>query len=212
MTCSLCGSEVGESFSGTEGIKLHRCSNCWLVFKDPELHPSAEEEEYRYAQHNNSDDCPGYRDFLNQALAPTLPYLDFGMEGLDFGCGPNPVLARMLDEAGYSCTYYDPFFFPDLPDDRQDFIMATECFEHFFAPAAEMKLLTALLRPHGTLTVMTHRWDEETDFSTWWYLRDPTHVSFFHRKTFDYLCSRFGYQVEEVASDKVIVLRKMVVV
>ena len=80
------------------------------MFKDPELHPSAEEEEYRYAQHNNSDDCPGYRDFLNQALEPTLPYLDFGMEGLDFGCGPNPVLARMLDEAGYSCTYYDPFF------------------------------------------------------------------------------------------------------
>jgi SAM-dependent methyltransferase len=111
------------------------------------------------------------------------------MEGLDFGCGPNPVLPDILKSAGYGCLNYDPIFFLDFPDERVDFIFATETFEHFFNPLREMKFITALLRPGGILTVMTQRWKSPDQFADWWYVRDITHVSFFHKKTFDYICS-----------------------
>src|SRR5690606_19185702 len=101
--------------------------------------------------------------------------------------------------------------FPELPDERQDFIFATECVEHFFNPHQELKLLTALLRPAGTLTVMTDLWGENTDLETWWYIRDSTHVSFYHAKTFDYICSKYGYDIAYSDNQKVMVLRKRVV-
>ncbi|GAO29350.1 putative methyltransferase associated with DUF414 [Geofilum rubicundum JCM 15548] len=140
-----------------------------------------------------------------------MPFLEPDMEGMDFGCGPNPVLARMLEKNDCACSYYDPFFFPELPDERQDFIFATECFEHFFDPNQELKLLTALLRPDGTLTIMTNFWDETMDVANWWYLKDSTHVSFFHTKTFEYICTRYGYDLAYSDNQKVIILRKKVV-
>ena len=119
----------------------------------------------------------------------------------------------MLDEAGYSCTYYDPFFLSGLARRSAGIsVWLPSALNTFLRQPAEMKLLTALLRAHGTLTVMTHRWDEETDFSPGGTRATDPMFPFFTARLSDYLCSRFGYQVEEVASDKVIVLRKMVVV
>jgi hypothetical protein len=76
----------------------------------------------------------------------------------------------------------------------------------------EMKLITALLRPGGILTVMTHRWTNLDQVADWWYLRDKTHVVFFHRKTFDYICSQFGFAILFDDGDKVMVMEKEVVV
>jgi len=210
MKCTLCAGEDLVVFKGVDGITFYQCHHCFLIFKSSGDWLKPEDEKDRYSQHNNTEECPGYIEFLNKALEPTLPFLEADMEGMDFGCGPNPVLAGMVQKNGSQCSYYDPFFFPELPDERQDFIFATECFEHFFNPGQELKLLTALLRPSGTLTVMTDFWTENTDIETWWYMRDVTHVSFFHAKTFDYICARFGYDKEYSDDSKVIILRKRV--
>lgn len=211
MKCTLCEGGDLTTVKGIDEMVLNKCNQCFLVFKSPDNWPRPEDEKERYSQHNNTEECTGYMDFLSKALEPTLPFLEADMEGMDFGCGPTPVLAKMVEKQGCQCSHYDPFFFPELPDERQDFIFATECFEHFFKPGQELKLLTALLRPSGTLTIMTDLWTEDTDFATWWYLRDATHVSFFNTKTFDYICSRFGYDKEYDDHSKVIILRKKVV-
>jgi hypothetical protein len=211
MKCTLCAGTNTEMFKGNGGDIFYRCNHCFLIFKTPTSWLGTEEEKERYIQHNNTEECPGYVEFLSQALEPTLPFLEPDMEGMDFGCGPNPVLARMVENNGCACSYYDPFFFPELPDERQDFIFATECFEHFFDPHQELKLLTALLRPSGTLTIMTNFWSEALNIEKWWYTKDPTHVAFFHTKTFDYICARYGYDLEYSDNTKVVILRKKLV-
>lgn len=211
VKCPLCSQSVGHEMRGPANIGLYHCSNCELVFKDPKSLPSQSEEKERYLEHNNDESSKGYVDFLNKAVKPTLDFLDPGMEGLDFGCGPNPVLSQIVTEAGYGCANYDPLFFPELPDERLDFIFATECFEHFFHPSKEMRLITALLRPGGILTIMTNRWSELEKVSDWWYVRDKTHVVFYHQKSFEYLCKTFGYTVLSDDGDSVLVLQKEVV-
>jgi len=211
MTCTLCGEKDLNAFKGACEVTFYKCNHCFLIFKAAEHRCTPDCEKERYNQHNNTESCPGYVEFLDKALLPTLPFIDENMEGLDFGCGPNPVLARMIEKKGFNCSYYDPLFFPELPDERHDFIFATECIEHFFDPHQELKMITALLRPSGTLTVMTEFWNEEMDLKQWWYMNDPTHVSFFHIKTFDYICTRYGYDKEYSDNQKVIILRKRVV-
>lgn len=212
MECPLCKQNEVTSFKGVDQILFWKCAECYLIYKDSVYHLPLHEEHDRYLKHNNTLDCPGYIDFLNQALKPALPFLDSEMQGLDFGSGHNPVLAELLNKSGFSCNYFDPFFFPELPDERLDFIFSTETFEHFVNPYKDIKLITSLLVPDGLLTVMTHRWNEHTDLSTWWYMREHTHVSFFHKKTFDYICDEFGYNQEYDDGEKVIILRKNVVI
>lgn len=211
VLCPLCSHIVNSNFTGGVNTKLWHCNNCELIFKDPSERPSYDNEEQRYREHNNNDQNKGYVDFLKQAVNPALSFLAPEMTGLDFGCGPNPVLSTIVKQSGYDCLNYDPFFFPDLPDERMDFIFATESFEHFFYPCREIKMITALLHPSGILTVMTHRWKELDNIASWWYVRDKTHVSFYHRKTFDYICSKYGYNILYDDGEKVLVMEKVVV-
>ncbi|MDG5799261.1 class I SAM-dependent methyltransferase [Marinilabiliaceae bacterium ANBcel2] len=182
-----------------------------LIFKDPKNFLSPESEKKRYKEHNNQPDNKGYVNFLSKALEPTLPFLKEAMSGLDFGCGPNPVLASMIKKKGFECDHYDPFFYPELPDERKEFIFATECFEHFFNPANELQLISSLLCPSGTITIMTNQWDESTDFNSWYYLKDNTHIAFYHSATFDFICKKFGFSKEYDDGESVVVLSKNVV-
>jgi len=212
MLCPLCSHTANNPFNSPLEVKLWHCSNCELVFKDPESRPSLGEEEARYLEHNNDGGEKGYVDFLKLAINPAMEFFEPRMDGMDYGCGPNPVLSTIIKAAGHDCFNYDPIFFPELPDERMDYIFATESFEHFFNPLREMKLITALLRPGGILTVMTHRWKELDQVADWWYLRDKTHVAFFHKKTFDYICHQFGFAILFDDGEKVMVMEKEVVV
>ncbi len=211
MKCLLCNHPNPISLKGKNEIQFWQCPQCKLTYKDPSLFPKSHEEKHRYLKHTNSLADNGYVNFLSQAVEPTLPFLTHNAFGLDFGCGPSPVLQSLIEKNGYTCELYDPYFFPELPDERKDFIFATECFEHFFEPAKEMQLITSLLIPQGVLSIMTQRWNEETDFSTWWYAQDKTHVLFFHNDTFQYICKRFNFSVLHDEGEKVIVLQKNVV-
>ncbi len=211
MKCLLCNHPNPISFKEEHSVQFWQCPQCKLTYKDPSLFPGPHEEKHRYLKHLNSKNDEGYVAFLNQAIEPTLPFLTHNALGLDFGCGPTPVLSSIIEKDGFTCELYDPYFFPELPDERKDFIFATECFEHFFEPAREMQLITSLLIPQGVLSIMTQRWDEETDFSTWWYAQDKTHVLFFHNDTFQYICRQFNFSVLHDDGEKVIVLQKNVV-
>lgn len=170
--------------------------------------PSAESERERYEKHQNSIHDFGYISFLNIAIEATLPFLESGMKGLDFGCGPNPVLSQLLEKRGLPCAWYDPFFFPDKPECTFDFIFATECVEHFHNPRAEFLYISSLLNKEGILTIMTSMWDEESSLKDWYYLRDYTHVSIFHPKTIEFIADAFDFNTVYTDQKKVVVLRK----
>lgn len=169
---------------------------------------SLEEEKSRYELHNNSIDNQGYVNFLKQAIKPAIKYLAPKSYGLDYGCGPAPTLNLLIKEKGFDCRNYDPLFFPEFPYMSFDFIFATECFEHFFYPLKELKQINTILKNQGHLVVMTSFWNERTDFRQWHYTNDPTHVIFFHKKTFDFIAAEFRYQIVYFDNERVIILRK----
>lgn len=218
--CILCSSPNVTPLAVVDARPYFHCESCGLAFMSPEFRPTPEQERARYALHNNDPADERYRQFLTQVSEPLVPRLHPGAEGLDFGCGPGPTLSVMLREQGFHVRDYDPFF--ALDDDAlqrtYDFITCTETVEHFHHPADEFRTLDALLRPGGLLAVMTEILDDTPDtlangqrhprpgdlagqpphepaFAKWWYVRDPTHVCFYRRRTMLWIAEWRHWQV-----------------
>lgn len=198
LTCPLCGASASSPLGRVHGRDFHDCANCGLAFVDPRQRPALADERARYETHRNDPDDEGYRAFLARAANPLLERVPAGAEGLDYGSGPGPTLSRMLSEAGRPTRDYDPFFAPDESALRRtyDFVVCTETAEHFFEPAHEFDRLDEVLRPGGWLAVMTTMRDDRRSFADWWYVRDPTHVSFYRWRTMEWIASRHGWAVE----------------
>lgn len=214
LECPLCLALAERTHDGSNAVRgaddrrYQRCPNCSLIFVDPAHHPSLEEERARYEAHENGIEKPGYVAFLRRVLDPMLPYLQRGMRGLDYGSGPRPTLSLLAKEEGLDCEDYDPLFGPRDLDPPYDFIFSTETFEHFRQPATEVERIHALLKPGGLLGIMTDRWTTLQDFAKWYYTRDPTHISFYHADTLDFLCTRFGFTPIWMDVSRVAVFRK----
>lgn len=209
VTCPLCGDSGPHPTTSASDRTLHDCGLCGLVWVNPGEHPSAEEERSRYDEHENDPADPRYRAFLSRLADPLALRLPPGARGLDFGCGPGPALALMLTDAGYPTATWDPFYAPDQGPlaDRYDFVTATEVVEHFHDPAGSFRRLNALVRPGGFVGIMTALLTDDVTVETWWYVRDPTHVSFYRPRTLDWLAHRLGWTLEE-RTDRVAIFRK----
>ncbi len=163
----------------------------------------------RYLEHENDPEDMKYRQFLNRLARPLLKRMPAGLNGLDYGCGPGPALALILQEAGHRVQLYDPFFFPRQETLKKsfDFIVCTETAEHFHFPREEFKRLNLMLRPGGWLGIMTTFLVDRKDFPDWYYRRDPTHVVFYRRETFYALARIFAWQCE-IPAENVVIMRK----
>ncbi len=186
LSCPLCLKKTTKELCQT----LHRCDECKLVFKASEQHLESSEEKARYETHQNKED-DGYIGFLNRLRVPLLEHIRGFKKGLDYGCGPGPVLKRLLERDGFFMRAYDPFFAPELIQDSYDFITCTEAIEHFFNPQKEIEQMLSLLKQGGVLALMTQTYKENDDLSDWWYARDPTHVCFYHQETFEWLAQKY---------------------
>ena len=209
MNCPLCNCLTEKSFVAN-GKNYYRCDNCGLVYMDENDRLCADDEKKRYSFHQNSIDDDGYVSFLGRVIEPTMKYLSAGAKGLDYGCGPNPVLAQIIKGKGFECDFYDPYFFPQCNfSAKYDFIFATECFEHFFNPSHELDKICTLLNNNGILGIMTEFLPQNTDFTDWYYKNDPTHVCFYNEKSIGYICSKYNFK--ELYNDKhrVIILKKL---
>ncbi len=114
---------------------------------------------------------------------------------LDFGCGPEAVLAELMRKDGFDCDIYDPYFFPELPKKSYDLVISTEVFEHFRDVRAELYSIRSFLAPGGFLAVMTSFHDAIVHFEDWWYTSDPTHICFFSARTFEWIAGEFGFNI-----------------
>lgn len=197
--CPLCASRESLLLLSDQAAQLYfRCPTCELIFLDPGQRLAAGDEARRYLEHRNDGADPGYVDFLRRLADPVAGRLPAGARGLDFGCGPAPVMSDMLSARGFPCTAYDPFFQPDeaLLDAQYDYVTCSEVVEHLHEPGDTFALMGRLLARGGLLGVMTRFHGHEAPFESWWYRRDPTHVCFYAEPTMHWIAARHGWAVE----------------
>lgn len=208
-TCPLCRHRPSGAYHRDRAREYLRCPVCALVYVPSGYHLSRAEEKQRYDTHRNSPDDPGYRGFLGRLFEPLAARLPPGSEGLDYGSGPGPTLSVMFEETGFGMRNYDPFYAPDgsVLQRRYDFVTCSETAEHFAHPGAEFATLLELVRPGGWLGVMTQMLEASVRFGEWYYKKDPTHVAFYSRASFEWLAARHGLRVLFVSSS-VILLRR----
>eukprot|EP00741_Cyanophora_paradoxa_P002038 tig00000545_g1975.t1 len=196
--CPLCGGP-GRFFATAHKKDYHECTVCRLAFMLPAFFVTEAAEVARYKEHNNNPEDAGYRDFLLRAFAPVEGRLPPGASIIDYGSGPVPALAAILRERGYAVETYDKYFAPDEAAlaRQYDLVLCTETAEHFQDPAREWERLAGLLRPGGTLSLMTGVLNTDADgFKKWWYIRDPTHVVFYRRETLEWIARGRGWAVQ----------------
>lgn len=197
--CSLCGGKT-RIIHHTRIADFHYCTNCEYIYKDERFHVSMEDALKIYNNHNNSIEDPRYVEFFYKFLYDAVfPYVNEGKEGFDFGSGPSPVLAQILErDHGYEMDIYDLFYAPDkvYQGKRYDLVTTTEVVEHLKDPITVFRLLKDLLKADGTLAVMTlfHKNDEEY-FKNWHYIRDLSHISFYTVKTLQFIADQTGLEM-----------------
>jgi SAM-dependent methyltransferase len=197
QNCILCNSSSIFPIKFSKPIRQARrfmfCPACELIFVPDEYHLSPEDEVARYRLHENTLSNDGYVRMFLEKIALIHRYCPDARNVLDYGCGPEPVLAHLLRREGFDCDVYDPYFFPVLPESSYDLVISTEVFEHFRDVRAELCRIRSLLNPGGFLTVMTSFHDSTRDFRDWWYISDPTHVCFFSMRTFEWIEKELGF-------------------
>jgi hypothetical protein len=209
LACPLCASYESRPLATDAGEYFH-CGECDLRFLHHGARLDAHEEKTRYQSHENQIDDPGYRKFLEPLFHEIGARVRPGAHGLDFGAGPGPALADMFRVANFNVEIYDPYFWPDESKLEQtyDFVVASEVVEHLYSPAEEFARLFSLLKPGGHLGLMTLLVEPHTDFATWYYRRDPTHVVFYSRATFEWIAHRFGFSELSFRGERVVTLRR----
>jgi hypothetical protein len=209
-SCPLCGSVDSKSYHTDTSRDYLHCPQCQLVFVPPchWLAPAAEKAIYDLHQNNPQD--AGYRRFLSRFTEPLLKVIGCRKQGLDFGCGPGPVLASILQEHGHQVALYDPYYqnSPDKLTGSYDFICATEVVEHLRQPDQEFKRLFALLKPGCWLGIMTKLVLDQQAFSRWHYIRDLTHICFYSHDTFRYLAEKFNAELKFADKDVILLQKK----
>ena len=204
----MCGSAV-SFYCADKRRDYYRCSSCCAVHVPHEFHLSSAEEKLEYDKHENHIDDEGYRRFLSRMANPIADAVAVGASGLDFGCGPGPALAAMLEAKGFSMSIYDKYYANDVQvlARKYDFICATEVVEHLQAPMQVVESLWGSLNAGGVLGVMTKRADNLEKFKSWHYKNDPTHIVFFHEKTFQWLANRLSASLRIISDDVVFLVK-----
>lgn len=191
---------------------FHYCSGCEFIFLDPRFRLNKEEEKARYELHENSIEDEGYVQFLENFIAQGFePFAGSGssLRVLDYGSGPSPVLAELLKRRGYTVDTYDPFYKPKAELGLYDFIVSTEVFEHFYEPMDDITRVVSLMKSGAHLSIMTSFSPGLEQFEAWWYKNDPTHVSLYKPKTFEYIADKLGLELVQHNEKDIITLSKV---
>jgi hypothetical protein len=198
--CILCNHETQAFRHEKFDVTYYRCFHCELISKDSKDFVSEDEALKIYNYHNNAIEDSRYVAYFNHFLEDSVfDYTNEGKKAFDFGSGPSPVLAQILERHyGYDVDIYDLFYAPDKVYENQkyDLVTTTEVVEHLENPLPYFELFASLLKPDGVLAVMTqfHKNDDDL-FLNWHYMRDMSHISFYTPKTMAYIASKVGLKV-----------------
>ena len=192
LICPLCNG-TSKAFYKDE---FYECLNCKGIFRPFNKLLDKEKEKERYESHTNDSDDLGYQNFVLPITSSVLKEYKKDDLGLDFGCGKDSPIVKILRQNEYKIFEYDPYFFDDKSalEKKYDYIACCEVIEHFYNPKKEFELLYKLLKDEGVLYLMTGIYNENIDFLKWWYKNDLTHVFIFQEKTFNWIKKEFGFK------------------
>lgn len=212
MKCKICSEPVIAFYDDYMKCQTYHCKACQFIFKDEGAVISEGKELKVYQQHNNTEENLGYvamfQDFIDKTVNPHKATVK---SALDFGSGPNPVLAGMLQRSGFETDYYDKFFAPEKVYEGKtyDLITSTEVIEHISDVQSVMALFSTHLNAGGYLALMTQfHPDDREAYLNWWYRRDPTHIAFFRPHTFNVLAEQHGFKCIYNDEKKIVLLQK----
>lgn len=195
--CKICGSETREFYDKNFDVHYYQCCRCEFIFRDESALISVDEEKEDYDRHNNTYEDQYYTDMFRNLLDTcVVPFRTEGRKALDFGSGPEPVLAKVLtDEYGYDTDIYDLFYAPDkvYENKKYDLITCTEVVEHLMDPMYYFRLFKSLIKDDGIIAIMTlFHPNDDAKFLNWHYHREPTHISYFTPKTMTTIADTLG--------------------
>ncbi len=208
--CILCGHET-HLFDGPLHITYLHCPHCELIFKHEDFLPTKQSEQERYEEHNNDEENQGYIQYMDAFIQRNIIPLNGIKTILDFGSGPYPMLTKRLQLHDYQVTHYDPFFYDDKSylSKSYDLIILVEVLEHIFQPQSILQQLMPILRPGGYLLIQTEfRTMTITEFTTWWYRRDKTHIAFYNLDTIRYLSDALSLKIVSTNNTNTILFQK----
>jgi len=207
--CPLCNNLQTYTFSQDKKREYFRCRNCHIIFVPQIYHLDNEKEKKRYDLHINNSNDKNYISFLSRIINPLISYISPYSNGLDFGCGPGPILKKILCDYNYNIDEFDIYFKNDshLLNKKWDFIVSTEVFEHLSKPYDVLLQLWSILNYNGIILIMTNLYHNEIDFKSWYYKGDPTHISFFSKETFQWISREINCNIEFFDKD-IIILKK----
>ena len=192
--CPLCNS-ISTIFYQSSNRLYYQCSNCYGIFVDKKLRLNKEAEMLRYKEHNNDVEDKKYQKFVSPITSAVIRDFTQSDKGLDFGAGTGPVISKVLKDCNFDIVQYDPFFhnYPDLLEEKYNYIACCEVIEHFHNPKKEFILLKKLLLQNGKLYCMTDVYNEDINFHNWYYKNDPTHIFIYHKKTIHWIKEEIGF-------------------
>ena len=195
--CKVCKSSNRKSNPVSINDEYWECNVCDSKFLDPKNYVSNNDEKKHYLKHNNSITDLNYKNFLLKLFEPVKDKITTSDIGLDYGCGFAPALANIFKSYGFKVELYDPFFFPnkDVLLKKYKFITCSEVVEHFFNPYDEFDKIDNLLDNNSWFGVMTTFLPKDDLFENWYYRRDPTHVVFYKKQTFQHIGFQRNWQV-----------------
>ena len=208
ISCPLCGSSNGHTITTAKSTcNYFDCLDCRLISMHKKNHLSHNQEFARYLLHQNDVSDLRYQNFVKDVTDFVQNHINPSAIGLDYGSGPGPVVTQILRTHGFTMCCYDPYFAnePELLTTQYDFIISCEVVEHFYDPAKEFSKLKQCLKPNAPLIIKTLLYEDNIDFSNWYYAKDPTHVCFYRSFTFDWIAKKHQLSLK-LLSNRLIVL------
>ncbi|MBM7854592.1 hypothetical protein JOC37_000965 [Desulfohalotomaculum tongense] len=208
--CWLCHGRSNRITAVDKPVYYH-CPVCDLIFIDDNYILNDKEEKERYLLHENTHENKGYVQFLSRFIETAVkPYRENLKTGLDFGCGPGPVLSDLLSAMGIKMDYYDPYFYNhiDFTGKKYHLITATEVLEHVRHPDKVMQFFKEHLTHRGILSIMT-LFHSSYNFKKWWYRLDPTHICFYSPTTFNWIAEHFSFDIKYINSKNICVMQNI---
>jgi len=209
--CKICNNTYLSSINDNNLKKIYLyCNNCEYISLDKNYIVSNNLEKKRYLLHNNNPENEDYVNYLCKIIN-NIPINTKHQKILDFGCGSAPVLAKLLKERNLYVDVYDKFFSPKkiYYFKKYNIITCIEVLEHLKNPLKSFKLFKKHLKKEGMLVCMTNFHPNDINlFLKWWYKNDITHISFYSKKTIEFISKFLNFKIIKIINNNFFIMQK----
>ncbi|MBT4792541.1 MAG: class I SAM-dependent methyltransferase [Halobacteriovoraceae bacterium] len=212
--CPLCLNQnaIFEFHQKLHKRDFYRCPDCDLTFVDRSQLLQVVVEKSRYDLHENHIRSKGYERFLRRLVDPLIANIsNKDARGLDYGCGPYPMLIEIMGEEGFTNFMgFDPIYANKNShfNQKYDFLTLCEVIEHMNNPRQEIERIAHLLNSDALFVISTGLRTANIDLGKWHYINDDTHINLFSLKTFHWIQEFFSFDLHSQEKDLIILLKK----